>query len=351
MTLPRTFRAAVLQQTGAPLRIEEGIEIPPLRAGQVLVRIHYAGLCHSQLMEARGKRGEDRFLPHLLGHEATATVLATGDGVRKVAVGDRVVLGWIRGDGIDAGGVVYRQGERTINAGAVATFASHAVVAENRCTRLPATMPLDLGVLLGCAVPTGAGMVLNTLAPVAGQSLAVVGLGGIGLAALLAACAIPGLSVAAIDTEAGKRELALRLGARYAFDPAAASFAADWQAAFPGGVDHCVEAAGRTETIELGFSLVRRGGGRCLFASHPASGETIRIDPYELICGKRLEGSWGGDCRPDRDIPRFAELHASGRLPLAALIDRSYRLEEINEALDDLEARRIVRALIEVDPQ
>ncbi|MDQ5960626.1 MAG: hypothetical protein QG592_1709, partial [Pseudomonadota bacterium] len=222
---------------------------------------------------------------------------------------------------------------------------------ENRCTRLPATMPLDLGVLLGCAVPTGAGMVLNTLAPVAGQSLAVVGLGGIGLSALLAACAIPGLSVAAIDTETGKRELALRIGARHVFDPAAANFTADWQAAFPEGVDHCVEADGRTDTIELGFSLVHRGGGRCLFASHPANGETIRIDPYELICGKRLEGSWGGECRPDRDIPRFAELHASGRLPLAELIDRSYRLEEINEALDDLEARRIVRALIEVDPQ
>ncbi|HLO62856.1 MAG TPA: zinc-binding dehydrogenase, partial [Azonexus sp.] len=291
MSLPRTLRAAVLEQTGAPLQMADDIEIPPLAAGQVLVQIHYAGVCHSQLMEVRGKRGEDRFLPHLLGHEATATVLAVGEQVRKVAPGERVVLGWIKGGGIEAGGVRYRQGERVINAGAVATFATYAVVSENRCVVLPPSVPADLGVLLGCAVPTGAGMVLNTLAPTAGQSLAVVGLGGIGLAALMAACAIPGLNIAAIDPEANKRELARRIGAQHVFDPTAADFRERWQAAFPGGVDHCIEAAGRAETIELGFSLVRRGGGRCLFASHPANGEAIRIDPYELICGKRLEGS------------------------------------------------------------
>lgn len=350
MTLPRTFRAAVLEQTGAPLQISDGIEIPPLRAGQVLAQIHYAGVCHSQLMEVRGKRGEDRFLPHLLGHEATATVLAVGAGVSKVAADQRVVLGWIRGEGIDAGGVQYRQGERIINAGAVATFATHAVVSENRCVPLPPSVPVDLGVLLGCAVPTGAGMVLNTLAPVAGQSLVVVGLGGIGLAALLAACSIPGLNIAAIDPEANKRDLALRIGAHQLFDPIAADFRERWQAAFPGGADHCLEAAGRAETIELGFSLVRRNGGRCLFASHPANGELIRIDPYELICGKRLEGSWGGQSRPDTDIPRFAGLYAEGHLPLAHLLDRSYPLDAINQALDDLEARRITRALIEISP-
>lgn len=350
MSLPRTLRAAVLEQTGAPLRMADDIEIPPLSAGQILVQIHYAGVCHSQLMEVRGKRGEDRFLPHLLGHEATATVLAVGEQVRKVVPGDRVVLGWIKGSGSEAGGVRYRQGERVINAGAVATFASHAVVSENRCVALPAAVPADLGVLLGCAVPTGAGMVLNTLAPSAGQSLAVVGLGGIGLAALMAACAIPELDIAAIDPEANKRELARRIGARHVFDPTAADFRERWQAAFPGGVDHCVEAAGRAETIELGFSLVRRSGGRCLFASHPANGESIRIDPYELICGKRLEGSWGGQSQPDQDLPRFARLYADGRLPLDLLLDRRYPLEAINEALDDLEARHITRALIEISP-
>lgn len=348
--LPTTFKAAVLHRTGAPLAIEDDLEIPPLRRGQLLVRIHYAGVCHSQLMEARGGRGEDPYLPHLLGHEATGTVLAVGDAVEKLRVGDRVVLGWIRGQGIDAGGVQYRQGARLINAGAVATFATHAVVSENRCTPLPPTVPADIGVLLGCAVPTGAGMVLNTLAPTTGQTLAIVGLGGIGLAALLAARSIDGLRVVAIDPEAGKRALAQRLGAEDVFDPAAADFSSRWQAAFPRGVDHCVEAAGTTHTIELGFSLVRRGGGRCLFASHPASGESIRIDPYELICGKRIEGSWGGQTQPDRDLPRYAALYAGGRLPLELLLDRRYRLEDINEALDDLAGRRVTRALIEISP-
>jgi len=340
----------VLQETGQPLVHVEGIEIPALAPGQVLVRIAYAGLCHSQLMEVRGKRGPDRFLPHLLGHEATGTVLATGKGVNKVTPGDQVVLGWIRGDGIETGGIRYRHGEMVINAGAVATFATHAVVSENRCVPLPPTMPADLGVLLGCALPTGAGMVLNTLQPTAGQTLAVVGLGGIGLAALLAACTVSGLTIAALDTEENKRTLARRIGASMVFDPQAPDFGTRWHQAFPASVDFCVEAAGLVESIELGFSLVRRGGGRCLFASHPANGETIRIDPYELICGKRLEGSWGGQTQPDRDIPHLATLYAEGKLPLELLLDRRYRLTEINQAIDDLEARRITRALIEVCP-
>jgi len=351
VTLPQTFRAAVLRKTGKPLQIEDGLEIPALKAGQVLVGIHFAGICHSQLMEARGKRGTDPYLPHLLGHEATATVHAVGDGVTKVAAGDRVVLGWLRGQGLDSGGIQYRLADGgLINAGAVATFATHAVVSENRCTLLPDSMPLDLGVLLGCALPTGAGMVLNTLTPQAGQTLAILGLGGIGLAALMAACTIDGLTIAALDIEAAKRDLAKRIGATDVFDPADPDFHGAWQERFPGGVDYCVEAAGLATTIELGFSLVRRSGGRCLFASHPASGETIRIDPYELICGKRLEGSWGGESQPDRDIPHLAGLHAEGRLPLALLVDRRYTLDTINEALDDLEARRIARALIEISP-
>lgn len=347
MTQTRT-RAAVLYRTGQALVVEPDIEVPELGPGQVRVRVAYAGLCHSQLMEVRGHRGADPWLPHLLGHEATGTVEAIGEGVTKVAAGQRVVLGWIRGAGMEAGGCQYRKGDLTINAGAVTAFATRVVVSENRCTRLPDGVPDDIGVLFGCALPTGAGMVLNTLRPAPGTTLVVLGLGGIGISALLAALSLPGVTVVAVDVEQHKLDLARELGAHHVVHAARQDVRVELRALTGAGADFCVEAVGRADSIELGFDLVRRGGGRLLFASHPPAGSTIRIDPYELICGKRIDGSWGGACKPDEDVPRFSDWYLRGRLPLQRLLDRRYPLERINDALDDLEARRIVRALIDV---
>ncbi|MBI1905656.1 MAG: zinc-binding dehydrogenase [Rhodocyclales bacterium] len=345
---PVLARAAVLYRTGEPLVVESGIELPVLGRGQVRVRVAYAGLCHSQLMEVRGRRGPDPWLPHLLGHEATGRVEAVGEGVAKVAPGQRVVLGWIRGAGIEAGGCQYRKGDVLINSGAVTAFGTRVVVSENRCTPLPDGVPDDVGVLFGCALPTGAGMVLNTLQPEAGTTLVVLGLGGIGMSAMLAALTIPGVTVIAVDVEAHKLALARELGAHSVLDAATQDVRAQVRALSDGGAHYCVEAVGTVDSIELGFELVRRGGGRLLFASHPQAGSTIRIDPYELICGKRIEGSWGGASAPDQDVPRFADWYRSGHMPLERLLDGRYPLDRINEALDDLEARRIVRALVDM---
>ena len=141
--------AAILEQINQPLAIYHDIETPQLKAGQVLVKIHYAGLCHSQLMESRGGRGEDKYLPHMLGHEGVGEVVELGAAVNKVAVGEQVVLGWIKGEGLDAGGSVYQQGQRSINAGAVTTFSNYAVVSENRLVTLPKNFNQKTAVLLG----------------------------------------------------------------------------------------------------------------------------------------------------------------------------------------------------------
>jgi S-(hydroxymethyl)glutathione dehydrogenase/alcohol dehydrogenase len=119
----------------------------------------------------------------------------------------------------------------------------------------------------------------------------------------------------------------------------------------PDGLDFCVEAAGRAETIEQAFRAVRRNGGLCVFASHPPLGSTIRLDPFELISGKRILGSWGGSSRPDVDVPRFAELYRKGILPLARLLSEPYPLEAVNRAMADLAARRVTRALLAIDPE
>jgi len=336
----------VLEKLDEPL-VVRGIELPDLRPGQILVRIAYSGVCHSQLMEAKGRRGPDRFLPHLLGHEATGTVEAIGAGVTKVNIGDRVVLGWIKGSGIDAGSTVFTHGAERINAGAVTTFSELTVVSENRCVPLPEGVPMDVGVLFGCAVPTGAGIVTNTLQPHDGSTIAVFGLGGIGMSALMATQLFKCSRVIAVDIEQQKLDLALSFGAADIVngtnhDPVEAIRNLTGGI----GVDYSIEAAGLTRTIEQAFNSVRKGGGRCVFASHPESGAKITLDPHDLISGKRIEGSWGGACDPDRDIPRFAELYRAGKLPLEKLITRRYTLDQVNDALDDLEHRRVGRPLV-----
>jgi len=344
-----SFRAAVLDELGKPLRLVDGIAVPPLGRGQVQVRIAYAGVCHSQVMEARGKRGEDRYLPHLLGHEASGTVEAVGEGVAKVRSGDKVILGWIRGEGAEAGGCQFRHGGRLINAGAVTAFNEVAVVSENRCVPLPEGVPMDVAVLFGCALPTGAGIVLNTLKPRPGQSVAVFGLGGIGLSALMACRLFDDVKTIAVDVSQDKLGLAREFGAAHAIDARAGDPVAEVRRLTGGqGCDFAVEAAGSARTIEQAFAAVRKAGGICVFASHPAAGERVSLDPHELISGKRILGTWGGECQPDRDIPKLAQLYREGKLPLEKLIPKRYPLEKINQAIEDLERGAAFRPLIEL---
>lgn len=315
------------------------------------MKLAYAGVCHSQLMEARGRRGADAYLPHLLGHEGSGVVTAIGEGVTKVKSGARVVLGWIRGTGLEAGGVQYRTPRGLLNAGAVTTLNDHAVVSENRCVELPDGVPMDVGVLFGCAVPTGAGIVLNEVRPAAGSTIAVFGLGGVGLSALMTTKLFDCKAVIAVDIAEAKLAQALEFGATHVVDASVTDpLEAIRKLSGGQGVDYAVEASGSARVTETAFKSVRRGGGVCVFASHPAHGDEIRLDPHELICGKQIRGTWGGSTNPDSDIPRFAALYRDGKLPLGKLITRRYRLEDINEALDDLEAMRVARPLIEIDP-
>jgi S-(hydroxymethyl)glutathione dehydrogenase/alcohol dehydrogenase len=242
-------------------------------------------------------------------------------------------------------------GERIINAGAVTTLNECAVVSENRCVVLEAGIPMDVAVLFGCAILTGAGIVSNTLAPSPGSTIAIFGLGGIGMSALMAARLHEPAALIAVDVEAEKLALATALGATATIDASRMDPVEEIRRLTNGrGVDYAIEAAGSARTIEQAFDAVRRGGGTCVFASHPKTGESISLDPYELICGKLIIGSWGGQSDPDRDVPLFAALYKTGKLPLEKLLTRRYKLEEINVALEDLERRRVGRPLIELDP-
>lgn len=338
-------RAAVLEELGKPLVVKD-IELPELLSGQVLVKVLNSGVCRSQIMEVRGGRGNDPWLPHLLGHEGAGIVVAIGAGITKVKPGDEVILGWVKGEGLDAPGAKYKCGDQIINSGRVTTFSNYTVVSESRVVKKPSTLAFDAAVLFGCALPTGAGMVLNEVKPSSDSSVVILGLGGVGLSALMALKAIGVNMVIAVDRSEEKLELARQLGIVHVFNSASVDFRQSVLDLTNGGADICVESGGQTSTIELGFSLIRKGGGKLLFASHPPEGEMIRLAPHELISGKQIAGSWGGATQPDRDIPRMVQLFEDAKIPYRSLLTKRYSLERINEAIEDLEAGRVFRPLI-----
>jgi len=344
------MKAVVLTELNRPLKIKE-LEIPPLVDGQVLVKVAYSGLCRSQLMEVLGKRGKDRYLPHLLGHEGSGIVMQVSPGVEKVKKGDRVVLGWIKGDGAEVPCSHYKCGIETINSGAVTTFSDYSLVSENRLVKLPDDVPLKVGVLFGCAIPTGSGIIINELKPHAGSSIVVLGLGGIGLSALMALNLFECSKIIAIDIENDKLQLAKELGAHVVLNMQDGDCLEKVIKLTGGGADYTVEATGLTKNIECAFQMVRKNGGQCIFASHPQSGEKIKLDPHDLISGKMIRGSWGGQCYPDRDLPRLFDLYRKGHLPVDKLLSKSYRLDEINQAFEDLQERRVIRALLAIAPE
>ncbi|MGE3856739.1 MAG: zinc-binding dehydrogenase [Dehalococcoidia bacterium] len=349
-TLPTETTAAVLERLREPLRLR-ALTLPPLRAGQVLVEVAWSGVCRSQLLEADGGRGEDRYLPHCLGHEGSGVVLAAGPEVTKVRPGDRVVLTWIQGSGANVPGTVYESADGPVNSGAVITFARHAVISENRVVPIAADVPLREAALLGCAVPTGAGAVLNTGVEVAGKTVAVFGAGGVGLSAILGAAMGGAAAIVAVDVRAETLALARTLGATHLVDATGEEPVAAVRALTGGaGADVVVEAAGRVETMEGAYAATRYGGGLCVIAGNPPGEATIAIAPMDLIRGRRITGTWGGETDPDRDVPRYVQAYREGRLPLEQMVGGEFALDEVNAALDALRSGTAGRMLLRMGP-
>lgn len=339
--------AAILVELARPLELVE-LEIPPLQPGQALVEIACSGVCHTQVLEARGHRGPDRFLPHGLGHEGSGTVREVGVGVTRVRPGDRVVLSWIKAAGADVPGTNYHWNGRTVNAGGITTFSRWAVISENRLTPLGPGLPFDVAALLGCAIPTGAGMVFNTARVQAGQSVAVFGAGGIGLCAVAAAAASGAAPLIAVDRIPEKLDLAREFGASHTVVATAENPVDTIRGICRGGVDVAIEATGRVAVMQQALDSVRSQGGTAVIAGNAVQGERWDFDPRLLNQGKRLLGTWGGDNVPDRDFPRYQQLLLEHKLPVQGLLSRRYPLEQINQALDDLEAGRVARPLIDM---
>ncbi|MBY0522083.1 MAG: zinc-binding dehydrogenase [Gemmataceae bacterium] len=339
--------AAILVELGKPLAVAE-LEVPPLKPGQVLVEVAFSGVCHTQLSEARGRRGADPYVPHCLGHEASGWVRELGTGVRKVQTGDAVILSWLKGSGADIPGTVYAWNGRDVNAGGVTTFSRFAVVSENRLTRLSPDFPLREAALLGCPVPTGVGAVVNTAAARPGQSVAVFGVGGVGCCAVAGALVAGCHPIVAVDVNPFKLELARSMGASQTVLASDADVVKRVVDAAGGSLDLAIEVTGIPSVMQQALLAVRPRGGIAVIVGNARHGETVEINPRLFNDGKQLRGTWGGDTDPDRDFPRYCRLVQSGKLGLAPLLSRSYHLPEINQALDDLEAGTVLRPLIDM---
>lgn len=361
-------RTAVLYECNKPLVIEE-LEIPELKPGQVLAKIIYSGMCRSQIEEMSGARGEDKFLPHTLGHEAGAIVEDVGPNVTKVKRGDRVVLSWIKDvetasmvrtgihsvrtdikkAGLDVPSTQYRNKEgKIINAGAVTTFGEYSVISENRVTPIPKEMPLDRAALLGCAVPTGGGIIINQVKPTPGSSIVIIGAGGVGASAIMLADVMSCNPIIAVDINEDKLKFARELGATKTINSSKEDFVSKIFESTDGkGVDYAVEAAGTKETIEKAYASVKWDGGLVVIGGNPPHGEKICLDAFDLK-GKNITGSWGGLTKPSIDTPKYVNLYLSGKLKLDKLITNRFKFDEINMAFEQLAKGKILgRAILE----
>jgi alcohol dehydrogenase len=373
---PITARAAVLRQSGAarpyadsrPLGLET-VTLDPPGPGEVRVAIKAAGLCHSDLSVINGDR--PRPLPMALGHEAAGVVEALGEGVSDLAIGDPVVMVFMpscghcapcaegrpalcepgaaangKGELLSGGRRVFREGEPLNHHLGCSAFAERAVVSRLSLVKIDPALSFEEAALFGCAVLTGVGAVVNTAQVRAGQSVVVVGLGGVGLASVLGALACGASPVIAVDLSEDKLALARTLGPVHTVNAVAPDAVDQVRALTNGGADVAIEMAGSVRALEAAWKMTRRGG-LTVTAGLPPPDAALPVNVVSLVGEERtLKGSYIGTCVPSRDIPRYVALYRQGRLPVDRLMSGAIPLEDINAGFDRLHAGEVVRLVV-----
>ena len=328
------MKAAILVESKKHLMVAD-IDLPnELEFGQVLVDVHYSGICGAQINEIDAAKGPDKFLPHLLGHEGSGIVQKTNPGVTTVKEGDHVVLHWRPSKGIQSPVAKYNWDGKQVNAGWVTTFNEQAIVSENRLTVIPSNFDMRIAPLFGCAVTTAFGVVNNDAKIKIGQSVVIFGIGGVGLNIAQAASMVSANPIVGVDILKHKLEIGKKFGLSHAV-VGGTETNNDTVRNIVGnqGADVVIETTGNSRVIEQAYNLTHPDG-KTILVGVPNKGDNISIYSLPLHFNKVLTGSHGGDAVPDIEIPRYVRLMVAEKMTLAGLITHEFKLDEINDALD-----------------
>lgn len=345
-----TMKAAVLFKLRTKLRVVD-VSLPNyLLDGQVLVKIHYSGICGSQLGEIDGIKGKDNYLPHLLGHEGSGTVIEIGSKVKNVKINDTVILHWRQGKGIQSMPPEYKFKSKVINAGWITTFNEFAIVSENRLTKVKDSIDLSLAPLFGCAVTTGFGVIKNNAKLKKNENIIIFGAGGIGLNMIHAAKVEKAKKIIAVDIHSNKLKLAMDCGATHTIDSSKKINLKTRLKKILGGeeLDVFIDNTGNTKVIEFGYDVLSKKG-RLILVGVPKIGSKIKIYTLPLHFGKQIIGSEGGSSKPNKDIIDLIDISKKKKIDLKSIVSKIYTLNEINMAIDDIRTGKIPgRAIIKL---
>lgn len=363
-------RAAIVTESGGPLEIIDDLEVEAPRPGYVRVRITHCGVCHSDAHSIDG--GFGNLLPIIVGHEAAGIVDAVGEGVSHVAPGDPVALtpmpacgrclyccsghpaccddarGWMSGLFADGTTPFRWRGQDVYRGNGLGGWTELTVLPAAGVVPVPADTPLEYACLLACSIQTGLGAVLNTAQVRAGDTVLVMGLGGVGQAIVQAARIAGATRIIASDPIPARRDVASRLGATETLDPATGDIVAEARRITGGpGVDHAFDAVGSPALVRMGVKATRPGGATVLVGAFKPDDRLDGISPNQLIGQeKRLLGCNVGTAYAPRDYPRFLDMWRAGLLLMEPMVTRLRPLEEVNEALADLNAAKGIRTVL-----
>ena len=307
---------------------------------QILVKLKYSGICKSQIMEIDGKRNNKKWLPHMLGHEGSGVIIQIGKNINDFKIGDKVFLSWIKNNKKDCSAIKYIKNNQVINAGKVTTFNSFALVSRNRVYHLPKNIDYKTGALLGCAFPTGFGMILKSISKQKKIKLLIIGLGGIGLSSLIAANNLGYKNIHVLEKSKKKivhvKKYIKNNNIKYYLSNKGIT---------KEYYDNIIETSGNINILSKSLNFIHNKG-KIVFASHPDTKSKIKINPHDLIKGKKIIGSWGGNIKFERDIDQITKIIKKSKFINKLFLNKVYSLKQINLAITDFRKGNVIRPLI-----
>ena len=339
-------RFAVLNKTGKPLLIKN-LKIPKLENNQLLVKIKYSYICGTQMNEISGSKGVDKYLPHTLGHEASGYIVDLGPNVKKFKVGEKVILSWIKKkESSSVNPFYFDEKNKKINSGLVSTFSNLTVVSKDRVYKIPKDLPMDIAALFGCALPTGFGIVFNFLKKISKNNyIGVYGVGGVGVMAFIALKTLGIKNIYAVDKNKKNLQIVRKLGCKFVGNPKEMEKKIINKLIDKKNIKYNFEMSGHKIMMEAAIKNLSYNGTMVL-AGNTRKGDFIRLNPYDLIFGKKIFGFSGNDVSLEKNIKNYVKIIRKINLKKLRSIFSVYKFKNINKAIRDFKKGTVLRPLI-----